>query len=44
MITFRIHFAGGTVDITAKTQDEARKIFTAGWPGAIISKIKRVKE
>lgn len=44
MTTFRIHTASGTVDITAKTPDEARKIFAAGWPGAIINKIKRVKE
>lgn len=44
MVTFRIHFAGGTADITAKTPIEARKIFEAERPGTIINKIKRVKE
>jgi len=44
MTTFRIHTASGTEDITAKTPDEARKIFEAEHPGTIIKKIKRVKE
>lgn len=44
MTTFRIHFAGGTADITAKTPLDARKIFAAEQPGIIVNKIKRVKE
>lgn len=44
MTTFRIHTASGTEDITAKTPDEARKIFAGKFPTTIIKKINRVKE
>ena len=45
MATFRCHLTDGTkLDVDAETADNARRIAHQQRPGAIISKIKRVKE
>ncbi|WP_420408641.1 hypothetical protein [Hoeflea sp.] len=43
MVTFRVHFAGGTADVTAKTPNDARDVFAEKNPGVIIKKVKVVK-
>lgn len=45
MTLFRVHFEGSEpVDVTAETPAQARKSATAARPGAIIRKIKIVRE
>lgn len=45
MATFRVHFeTGRPLDTPAETAAEARKQATAARPGAIIRKIKLLKE
>lgn len=44
---FRVHFAGsiaGPIDVTADTPEAARKAACEKFPGAIVSKVKVVKE
>jgi hypothetical protein len=45
MPTFRVHLADGEkVVVDAKTPADARSVATAKRPGAVVSKIKLVKE
>lgn len=44
-VTFRIHFASGfTVDRTAETPIEAKKLALSAYPNEIVTKIKLVRE